>query len=503
MKKLYLMLCENHVAEFRAVVEEAGFDEVEVVAFPCLCTDRRRQEADDFLGEHCFNDGDKIVFCGQACEVGRMEQGRLNLQRVYTSAYCFPELVHDGLIEYVMEKGGYVVSLDWLEHWRENLGRMGFDQPQARQFFRDFCQELVLYDTGLKPQAGQTMKELAEYLQLPYRLLFIGLERVRMLVGSVVHEWRLRNNLVEQSTTVQEIRRQNAEYSLLLELIGKVVLLPNQREIIAGVKDLALTILGAQKIRYVIAGAECDQLLQQAGGNPGKAMPLLSEFLANPGILLVLVFDSELLGVIEMGDFLFPQHLQRYMVFLTSLAQVCSLAISNVQRYETLEKSRNEMIYINRHDKMTGLYNRTFFTDKEEEMIKSGDLAVFMFDVDGLKKVNDLLGHEAGDQLIMAAANSLRHCFREADVLARVGGDEFAALVPGCGPEQAEKVLQRLQEAVRINNEENSERPYQLSLSAGFAIAPPGKRTGNGELMVEADQAMYRDKRRRKMARED
>ena len=504
MEKLYLLLCENHVAEFRAVVREAGFADVEVVAYPCLCTDHRnRGRVEELLGGDSMADGDKIVFCGQSCEVRRMDTQRMNIRKLHTSPYCFPGLAHDGLIEYIMEKGGYVVSLDWLERWRENLSRMGFEQEPARRFFKEFCRELVLYDTGLEPLAAEKMKELSKYLDLPYRLIYLGLENIRILVGSVVYEWRLRNSSATQSATLQEVRRQNAEYSLLVELIGKIVLLPNRRDIIKGVKEVALTVLGARSFHYTAVEAECEELLKEVGGNPGKAMPLLSENVDNPRILLALVFGGELFGVVEMGDLLLPQHLHRYMGFLTSLAQVCALAISNVQRYEVLEKSRDEVLFISRHDKMTQLYNRAYFTEKEQELLQGTEgLAVFMFDVDGLKKVNDTLGHEAGDHLIVAAADSLRSCFRESDVLARVGGDEFAALAPGCGQEQAQQLLERVREAVSLNNKQNPERPYQLSISAGFAVAGPENHADRHELIVQADQAMYRDKRMRKMQRE-
>lgn len=120
-----------------------------------------------------------------------------------------------------------------------------------------------------------------------------------------------------------------------------------------------------------------------------------------------------------------------------------------------------------------------------------------VIDLDGLKQVNDTEGHAAGDALILKAARVLQDTFRAEDVVARVGGDEFAILLPAVDEAVGAAVLVRLNHRVRIANEERP-RPL-LSMSVGLATAETG--AGLPEALKRADERMYVDKTLRKAGR--
>ena len=149
--------------------------------------------------------------------------------------------------------------------------------------------------------------------------------------------------------------------------------------------------------------------------------------------------------------------------------------------------------YISLHDSLTGLYNRIYF---EEEMsrIEKGrydTVGILSCDVDGLKLVNDTLGHDQGDRLLIAAARVIRECFREGDLVARIGGDEFSVLLPDTTEPAVENACQRIQEAVASYNATTPQLP--LSISVGFAINDGAYRNLK-DLFKEADNHMYRKK---------
>ena len=156
------------------------------------------------------------------------------------------------------------------------------------------------------------------------------------------------------------------------------------------------------------------------------------------------------------------------------------------------------------YDPLTGLPNRRLLNDRLAEQIKraqrdQGSLAVLFIDLDRFKEVNDALGHEAGDQLLMEAARRVVGCVRGTDTVARQGGDEFTVLLPDINqPEDAEviarKVLDALATPVRLSQGE-----FRATVSVGIALFPRDGTTAE-DLTRHADAAMYQVKRSGKNA---
>jgi len=141
---------------------------------------------------------------------------------------------------------------------------------------------------------------------------------------------------------------------------------------------------------------------------------------------------------------------------------------------EITERKQMEerLSYLSMHDALTGLYNRTFF----EEEIRRLELArlprltgVIVCDLDSLKFVNDNLGHEAGDLLIVEAATLIRSSFRAEDILARIGGDEFTILLSNATEETTKQAVARLKKAIQDYNAGQPSLP--LSIATGYAVA--------------------------------
>jgi diguanylate cyclase (GGDEF)-like protein/PAS domain S-box-containing protein len=145
------------------------------------------------------------------------------------------------------------------------------------------------------------------------------------------------------------------------------------------------------------------------------------------------------------------------------------------------------------HDILTGLYNRAFF-DEELERLAHGrmfPLSIVMADINGLKTVNDTLGHEAGDDLIRLAARIILEAFRAEDIVARFGGDEFAVLLPETVSTVAEEAVERIMRCPEIINGQ---------VSIAFGIASAENKDQLAEALKLSDESMYRDKSAQKEA---
>jgi diguanylate cyclase (GGDEF)-like protein len=155
-------------------------------------------------------------------------------------------------------------------------------------------------------------------------------------------------------------------------------------------------------------------------------------------------------------------------------------------------------------DDLTGLRNRRGFlllTEQEMKLVrgKRADIGLWLLfaDLDGLKQINDTLGHEVGSRVIVQAGDILKQTFRESDVIARLGGDEFAILAVSNDSDGGRVMMSRLQENVRSFNA-REKLSYRLSMSVGVVRVDADKATSIEEVLKEADRAMYEEKRRKK-----
>lgn len=167
------------------------------------------------------------------------------------------------------------------------------------------------------------------------------------------------------------------------------------------------------------------------------------------------------------------------------------------QDISDLKQTEQKLRYLSIHDQLTGLYNRLYF---EEEMARLERGRVFpvsliMADLDNLKVINDTRGHAVGDEVLRAASHVLRASFRAEDVVARIGGDEFAALLPGANEAATRLIIDRILERVQRHPLINEE--ITLSISLGMTTILKGGSLNEG--LKSADQDMYQVKQLKKM----
>jgi diguanylate cyclase (GGDEF)-like protein len=152
-------------------------------------------------------------------------------------------------------------------------------------------------------------------------------------------------------------------------------------------------------------------------------------------------------------------------------------------------------------DEVTNLLNRRGFSFLAEQQLKlaarngKGQLLVYI-DVDELKKINDTFGHHVGDMALIDVANVVKDNFRKSDIVARIGGDEFAVLAIETSWAVSDIFAMRLKNNLVIHNEIEA-RPFELSFSIGFSYFDPGSPCSLDELIERADANMYEVKQRK------
>ena len=183
--------------------------------------------------------------------------------------------------------------------------------------------------------------------------------------------------------------------------------------------------------------------------------------------------------------------------YISMTLGACMLFIHYVEYAQLDDKNRiNEQQKLLNRDSMTGLFSRYAYSrklryyDGLEKL--PGDLAAFSIDINGLKSVNDTLGHAAGDELICGAADCIRKVFGSYGICYRTGGDEFVVLAHA-DKERAEELIRRLSEEA---NAWKGKAVRSLSLSSGYALASEHADVSAEKLIVFSDQGMYAEKNR-------
>lgn len=178
-----------------------------------------------------------------------------------------------------------------------------------------------------------------------------------------------------------------------------------------------------------------------------------------------------------------------------------SWAMVSIQDITARKKAEEYLHYLGTHDVMTGLYNRAYFEETVQnlEHAQKIPVSVIVIDLNYLKRTNDTLGHQAGDKLIRRVAEVLTAAFNSNHIAARIGGDEFAVILPGKDEADVAEFLKQIQALVDINNKYYRE-PI-LSLSCGAATSKPGMYLA--KVIQLADDAMYNSKAEHHRRRRD
>ncbi len=163
------------------------------------------------------------------------------------------------------------------------------------------------------------------------------------------------------------------------------------------------------------------------------------------------------------------------------------------------KQREEELLDLGTHDNLTGLFNQNYFKSEMDRLSNSSNypVSIIFGDVDGLKITNDTYGHAAGDRLLRQTATILKSAFRPEDVIARIGGDEFAVLLPRTNEKTVSEIMKRVRDSLENYNEKNRQkspkkRDVNINMSLGYATAEDGQPLD--KTLELADKAMFQEK---------
>jgi PAS domain S-box-containing protein len=242
------------------------------------------------------------------------------------------------LIDSYTSKGAYVVTPGWLEEWPHHLEEWGFDQTTSREFFRECCSQIALLDTLVAPEAGEHLREMGAYLDLPVASIPIGIGHFQLVLKNIIQDWRLRKagaallNLDHRST------RKLSDRAMALDLVSKLTRMMNEEETISAIQESCAMLFGARSVRFMGSVKARDNASQRIEIDEG-----LDHRETEEGFVLRVAYQGQTMGFLIIEDIALPQHRADYLNLALELVAVFGLAIHNARAVTKIRETEQAL----------------------------------------------------------------------------------------------------------------------------------------------------------------
>lgn len=329
--KLCLFVCETNLLEVEALVVE--WEDVEVRGFSCACGCTRLRWADLEMPPGTTQ---ALVIGGRGLRgLGAPPKGTPPT-RFIKLQMCLHLLVNPRLATTTIEQGAYIITPTWLKGWEARFTEMGFEGPSRGEFFREFAQELVLFDTEVDPKAPARLEEMAATLEIPSRRVPLGLDYPRLWIHKEVQRWRISCQRDEAKAKARQHAGALAEHVTAMDLLGRLAQGHEEPEVITTILDTFQMLFAPQRLHYL--PVERGLLSQPDPPIPADleaALRALKGVYAwtpsSRGFSLRISHEGEALGLIAVDELAFPEQRARYLNLALAITGVCGLAIRNAR----------------------------------------------------------------------------------------------------------------------------------------------------------------------------
>ncbi|NWJ52437.1 MAG: DUF1638 domain-containing protein [Bacteroidetes bacterium] len=306
-------------------------------------------------------------YIGSACiasAVERLANDSIQHLKVKLVEQCFEMVISKELLLFYISQGYYLLTPGWLKNFESRIREWGFDQSMAQQFFKECSSKLLLFDTGIMPDATEKLKALGLFLDMPTKILPVGLEHFRLFLNQIVMDWRFENEKKFLNNRLSQITRQTSDYALIFDQIGDLVKVANEKAIVKQVFHLINMLFSPSSIIYTpMVDSKMGERIYSKESEEKLFLDddKRNEFTQDDCLKVNVIFQNIKLGLFEVYNVIFPEYMQYYHGLADVLAGVIGLAISNARKYTELELRETELVYYTKQlEEINALKDRFF-----------------------------------------------------------------------------------------------------------------------------------------------
>ena len=339
-RKLCLIVCSSFAAEVKHIINSGYYPDVVVKSFKSNCMgNKSSSESIDTIIKIYSSEYSKVVSLGSSCVIGKKEKYKdyHNIE-IISLSQCFELLLNKATVEYFISAKNYIISNGWLKDYEKYMKEWGFDSVTAKRFFKETADKLLLLDTGLSGNYIQQLEALSGYIGLPYEIIPVGLSYCKLLVDSLVFQWREENERNLLNEKLANASSKSADYAMAFNQLNNLVNLVDEMEVVQKIFNLLNMFYSPLNIRYTPINNNLPQETVFF-----KKNIMIPKLYKNNSFQIELVNQEQILGVFDVIGISFPQYVEKYKEMSQIIGKIGGLAISNARKFATIKEDEKRI----------------------------------------------------------------------------------------------------------------------------------------------------------------
>lgn len=369
-----ILVCENFSGDAAAAINTGNFADVSIIPFKASCIrltlswNQIRNLIDTATDLSSGKDSAVrvtdlyvIISCGSCSyKLGSPPQD-LPFITVHRMPHCFYLIENCRLIDSYISERAYLISPGWLINWQSHIDSLGFCRESAREFFHESAELLMLLDTGILDQSKELLSEFSDFIDLPYKIVPVGLEHLRLTLSEIVLTKRLEQEKIEIRNITAEYNQKMADYLTIMDILSVIGSFMEESEAIEKIFDLFNILFAPEQILYVPVCEGKQGHIQSNNAIERSLMSEISLILENENdqyihlskeSFLIKIFNTrtrhagkeDVLGIIGVLGIRFPQYISQYLNLALSLTDIISIVVQNARAYHEIMETRKELL---------------------------------------------------------------------------------------------------------------------------------------------------------------
>jgi len=355
--RLKIVACSSFAREIGQALKLENLESsVETFFFPSHCKKYGKAESSIKKIIDSFDPGDNAVIIGSYCVnmVGELGSDSFRRHDFHRLDNCFDVVLPPEIIKSYMTKGAYIITPGWLVNWQNWIEQWGFDRETARTFFGETVNILTLIDTMTFPESLQHLKDLSEFIAIPYEILPAGVSYTRLFLRKIVMDWKIADERAIHDEELTDSGRQISDYAFVMDIMKEMVLIRVEDSLIRKIIELFSIMTNASAIFYAkFKDGELLDIYDEKGVSAEKRLieeRYLKEFNSSyemtesgEGFVINIKIRDNLLGVIVVDKLMFPHSIEHYINLGHAIAALCALAVENARSYQKMVKAKSDL----------------------------------------------------------------------------------------------------------------------------------------------------------------